>query len=219
MSADLSDLVDNSAVPVSADGAIAASVADAPVLVPEDPAPPTAEELADAQTPLEPDEARDEVERIDPDPTGPVTLVSGAKVEIVPLKLRETMKLLKIVTRGAGGVLEQTMGDLDLDDPAAFAQTFGALIVFSIPEAENEAVEFIQSMVLPYDFSNLPQQDKIDQLNALAVDLSNPELEDVISIIERVVRRESEDIRNLGKRISQAFQLTRKVQPKPPVAS
>lgn len=189
-----------------------AEAADYSTLTPEQAPVPTPSSLAETQTPVEPDAPRDEVERIEPDNTGPITLVNGQVVEVVPLKLRETMKLLKIVTRGAGSVLEGLMGDLDMEDPVAFAQTFGALILMSIPEAENEAVDFIQSMVLPAGFAAIEERDeKISQLNALAVELANPELEDVVSIVERVIRRESEDIRNLGKRISTAFQLTRRV--------
>lgn len=171
----------------------------------------TTEQLAEEQEPIEPDAPRDEVDRIDPDPTGPVLLQNGTLVEVVPLRLRETMKLLKIVTRGGGPILEQLMGDMDLNDPTVFAQTLGALILMSIPEAENEAVEFIQSMVRPVDFDSLPQQEKISQLNALMIDLNNPDLDDVVTIVERVVRRESEDIRNLGKRIATAFKMARKV--------
>lgn len=172
---------------------------------------PTAEGLAEAQTPIVPDAPRDEAERMDPTPTGPVTLMSGQVVDIVPLKLRETMKLLKIVTRGAGAVLEQLMGELDLNDPVAFAQTLGALVIMSIPEAENEAIEFIQAMVRPADYDNLTQEVKITEVNTLMTDLNNPELEDVITIVERVIRRESEDIRNLGKRVAAAFKMARKV--------
>lgn len=172
---------------------------------------PTPEELADAQTPVVPDDPRDEAERLEPDVTGPIVLVGGLEVEVVPLKLRETMKLLKIVTRGAGAVLEQLMGELDLNDPAAFAQTLGALVIMSIPEAENEAVDFIQSMVRPVNFNELEHTQKVAQLDAVVTELANPELEDVVSIIERVIRRESEDIRNLGKRLTAAFKLGRKV--------
>lgn len=180
---------------------------------------PTPVSLAEAQTPVVPDEPRDEAENIDPVPTGPVTLISGRQVEIVPLKLRETMKLLKIVTRGAGPILEQLMGELDLNDPAAFAQTLGALILMSIPEAENEVVDFIQNMARPVNFDKLAQKDKVEQLQGVLTELSNPELDDAVTIIERVVRRESEDIRNLGKRIATAFKLAKKVGEIKPAAS
>ena len=212
MTADLTEISNSAEQAEVGDSAIAvpSSVAEH-IASQEEPEVVTAGQHAEEQTPVVPDPPRDETERLDPEPTGPITLVSGHKVDIVPLKLRETMKLLKIVTRGAGGVLEQTMGGLDLEDPVAFAQTFGALILFSIPEAEDEAVEFIQSMVLPAGFAELPNEEKIEQLNLLAVELANPELDDVVTIVERVVRRESEDIRNLGKRVTQAFKMARKV--------
>lgn len=172
---------------------------------------PSSADMAEAQTPVVPDPPRDEVERIEPANTGPVTLSSGLEVEVVPLKLRETMKLLKIVTRGAGAVLEQLMGDLDLNDPVAFAQTLGALILLSIPEAENEVVDFVRSMVIPVGYKDMDSKEKVEVYRSLLEELDNPELDDVISIVERVIRRESEDIRNLGKRISTAFKLASKV--------
>lgn len=203
----------DSAAVASSDAAVGATVAsDVTEVTSVGPITgPTPAENAAAQTPVEPDEARDEAERIEPVPTGPVTLANGQEVEIVPLKLRETMKLLKIVTRGAGGVLEQLMGELDVNDPVAFAQTFGALILLSIPEAENEVVDFVVSMVRPAEWDALSQEQRIEGLKNIAVELANPELDDVISIVERIVRRESEDIRSLGKRLSQAFSLGRKV--------
>lgn len=184
-----------------------------PAAVPAEPvAAPTPAEQAAQQTPVVPDPPRDEAERIEPDVTGPVVLLSGTQVEVVPLKLREMMKLLKIVTRGAGAVLEQLMGELDLNDPAAFAQTLGALVIMSIPESENEVVDFIQAIVRPAGFDQLTdQKERIAALQALSTELYNPEMEDVISIIERVIRRESEDIRNLGKRIGAAFKISQKV--------
>lgn len=186
----------------------------------ETPAAPTTVELAEAQTPVVPDAPRDESERLDPSPTGPLTLTTGKVVEVVPLKTREMMKLLKIVTRGAGSVLEQLMGELDLSDPAAFAQTLGALIIMSIPEAENEVIEFVQSIVRPANFDQVTDQKaRVEQLTILMAELNNPELDDLISIVERVIRRESEDIRNLGKRIGTAFKLGQKVGLVKPVAA
>jgi hypothetical protein len=183
---------------------------------------PNAATLAAEQTPVVPDPARDESERLNPDPTGPLTLTTGKVVEVLPLKTREMMKLLKIVTRGAGAVLEQLMGELDLSDPAAFAQTLGALIIMSIPEAENEVIEFVQSIVRPYGWDDLAaadRKDAVEQLSVLMAELHNPELDDLISIVERVIRRESEDIRNLGKRIGTAFKLGQKVGLVKPVAT
>lgn len=172
---------------------------------------PTPASLAESQTPVTPDEPRTETERVEPTPTGPVTLLSGTQVNIVPLKLRETMKLLRIVTRGAGSVLEGLINEMDLNDADAFGQTLAALILMSIPEAENEAVDFIQVMVEPVGFDQMNNNEKVESLQKLAQELSNPELDDTVTIIERIVRRESEDIRNLGKRISTAFKMARRV--------
>jgi hypothetical protein len=174
--------------------------------------PVAAEPVPTAGSPdgVQPDPPRDEAERLDPVPTGPLTLSSGTVVEIVPLKLRETMRLLKIVTRGGGGFLQTMAGGLDFEDGAAFGQTLGAMLVMSIPEAENEAVEFIQSMCLPVGFEQMDPKLRVPAQQALFTELYNPELEDVISIIERVIARESEDIRGLGKRIQTAFNLGRR---------
>ena len=203
MSVDVQDLAPaDVSVPVTTEDATSVSV---------DPATPAVAEAAETQTPVVPDPPRDESERLEPIPTGPITLESGTEVEVVPLRLRETMKLLKIVTRGAGSVLEQLMGELDMEDPAAFAQTLGALVIMSIPEAEDEAVAFIQAMVAPANETSLTTQEKITARQSLAQELSNPDLNDTISIIERVIRRESEDIRNLGKRIGAAFKVAGKV--------
>ncbi len=215
MSVDTNTSIDASAAPVpSADGA---SAIKAPSSVGEYMAagqqldePVTVTAGVEA-TPVVPDAPRSDVDRLEPEPVGPLKLECGIEIEIVPLKLRETMKLLKIVTRGAGGALEAMIGQLDMEDPAVFAQTLGALILLSIPEAEDEAVDFIQSMVLPANFANLEPQVQIEKLNELAQELLNPELDDVVTIVERIVRRESEDIRNLGKRITTAFQMSRRV--------
>ena len=196
-------------LPLTTDDSVPVTAEDATSIV--DPATPAVAEATEAQTPVEPDPARDEAERLEPENTGPIVLESGTEVEVVPLRLRETMKLLKIVTRGAGSVLEQLMGELDMEDPAAFAQTLGALVIMSIPEAENEAVAFIQAMVVPANKDALTAQERVELTQKINNELENPDLNDTISIIERVIRRESEDIRNLGKRISAAFKVAGKV--------
>lgn len=176
----------------------------------------SSEELASEQEPIVPDEPRDELERVEPQPTGPITLKSGLVVDVLPLRLRATMKLLRIVTHGAGraGVLESAIGNLDLEDGEEFGQNLAALVLFALPEAEDESVEFIQSMVLPADYVNLDEDTRTDQLNKLAYELADPDLNDVVSIVERVIRRESEELRSLGKRISTAVKLTQKIEKK-----
>jgi hypothetical protein len=157
-----------------------------------------------------PDEPRTEAERLDPQPQGPVTLSSGTRIEIQPLKLRETMKLLRIITHGAGGYVGSLLDGISMEDPAAFAQTLVTVLLMSIPDAERETVEFIQTMCVP---AELPADKKAREqaLSDLADELDNPELEDMVTIIEVVIRRESEDIRALGKRLGSALNLAARV--------
>lgn len=165
------------------------------VVSPAPQAPGSAEPAADPAP--KPMPARDEAERLDPQPT-PSVLSSGTEIDIEPLKLRQFLRLLRIVTRGASDMLENA--NLDFEDPQAFLQTFLGLVIFSIPEAENESVDFIQSMVLPKGLTGDPKKD-IPKIEALRAELDNPELEDVITIFELIVQRESEDLRALGKRL------------------
>lgn len=150
---------------------------------------------------------RDEVDRLDPQPVE-MKLMSGLEFDLEPLKLRQFLRLLRIVTRGASDVLDQAQ--LDFEDPQSFVQTFLGMILFSIPEAEEETVDFIKSMVAPKNMTGNPDKDLI-LVRDLSRELDNPELEDTITIIQCIVERESEDLRALGKRLGQMFQTAQKL--------
>jgi hypothetical protein len=144
-----------------------------------------------------------------------VELEDGRIVVVQRLKTRQLFKLLKIVT--AGGVAGSLSG-LSLpgpdEDTSDFANQLMAIVAFSIPEAEDEAIEFIQSMVLPKG-TNLTPKSKADRqanqdlFDDLEIYLANPEIEDTISIIETIIRTESKDIQRLGKRLMSTFKVTR----------
>lgn len=146
-----------------------------------------------------------------------VVLESGNKVEIVPLKTRQFFKLLKIITRGAGDALTSLRLDPD-DSDVEFATKLIATFGFAIPEAESEAIDFIQSMCKPIGLIERPayslnKQDKErnDTLWVqLVTELDNPELGDTFSIIEAVVTRETPNLKALGKRLGQMFDLAKK---------
>lgn len=146
-----------------------------------------------------------------------VTLSSGNKVEIVPLKTRQFFKLLKIITRGAGDALTSLRldpNDSDMEFAGKLIATFG----FSIPEAEDEAIDFIQSMCKPVGLNDRPasslnKQDREHDLalwEQMVTDLENPELEDLLSVIEAVITQETPNLKALGKRLGQMFNLARK---------
>lgn len=152
---------------------------------------------------------------LDTDANAPVTLVSGLTVQVVPLKTRQFFRLLKIVTHGAGGAL----GSLSID-PNEGAEEFltklVALVVLALPDAEDESIEFIQSMVEPVGLikrMRITKQDKeINEALWAGVheQLYNPELEDLITLIETVIKREAEDIQALGKRLMGMFKIAQK---------
>lgn len=157
--------------------------------------------------PVKPMPPRDEADRLDPSPT-PMVLESGLEFDLEPLKLRQFLRLLRIVTRGAADVLDSTR--LDLENPEDFVQTFLGMVLFSIPEAEEETIDFLKSMVRPKNLTGNPDKDLI-KVQELALEVDNPELEDTVTIIQCVIEREAEDLRALGKRLGTMLQTAQKM--------
>lgn len=150
---------------------------------------------------------RDEIDRLDPQPIE-MRLESGTEFDLEPLKLRQFLRLLRIVTRGAADVLDST--ELNFNNPQEFVQTFLGMVLFSIPEAEEETIDFIKSMVKPKDMTGDPKAD-LPKIQALVAELDNPELEDTLTIVQAVIERESEDLRALGKRLGAMFKVAEKM--------
>ncbi len=150
---------------------------------------------------------RDETDRLDPTPTE-MKLASGTEFDLEPLKLRQFLRLLRIVTRGAADVLDTA--NIDFEDPQSFVQTFLGMVLFSIPEAEEETIDFIKSMVKPKNLTGDPNKDLI-KVQELAQELDNPDLEDTVTIVQVIVENEAEDLRALGKRLSTMFKVAQKL--------
>ncbi len=147
-----------------------------------------------------------------------VKLLDGTVVLIEDLKTRQFFKLLKIITAGSLPLLTSSdLFDLNPDeDPAEFAKRLLAILVLSIPDAENETIAFLRSMVKPAGLIegralNKQDNERNNELTA-RVDqaMANPELDDTVSILEVVVRREANDIQALGKRLGSMFKLAAK---------
>jgi hypothetical protein len=144
-----------------------------------------------------------------------VTLDSGTKVRLLPLKARQFFKLLRIVTHGAGGMLFNVKFSGD-DTPEEFGAKLVAVLGYAIPDADEEVFDFLLSMVEPVDLKtgrNLNKQDKEtnEKLKEEIFDeLYNPELEDMVTLIEAIVKREAEDLQALGKRLMALFSLAQK---------
>jgi hypothetical protein len=144
-----------------------------------------------------------------------VALSSGTEVVIQPLKARQFFKLLRIITHGAGGMLLNVKFSGD-DTPEEFGAKLLALVGFAIPDAEEEVIDFLLSMVKPAGEKSGRKLTK-DELatnkelsDNLFEELYNPELEDLVTLVEAIVQREAADLQALGKRLMSMFELARK---------
>lgn len=154
-----------------------------------------------------------ETDRLDPTPDF-VFLESGLRVQLESLKTRQFFKLLRIITHSAMPNIAEL-----LDAEAGSDEFMGRLlsiVVLSIPDAEDETIEFIRAMCYPAGLVERKFLNKQDVEHnkllwaALDEELDNPELADTVTIIEAVVRREAADIQALGKRLGAMLSLAEK---------
>jgi len=144
-----------------------------------------------------------------------VTLSTGTQVVLQPLKARQFFKLLRIITHGAGGMLLNVKFSPE-DTPEEFGGKLIALVGFAIPDAEEEVIDFLLSMARPVGekAGRRLSKDEIAEnkrLNdELFDELYNPELEDLVTLVEAIVKREAEDLQALGKRLMAMFDLAKK---------
>lgn len=129
----------------------------------------------------------EDLEVILPDLSEPVTL-GGIQARVRRLKTREFAALLKIITTGLGGALSTIR--VDLASPATAARDFGALLMLAVPNAIEEMINFLAVVCEPVDENDRP---------ALAKYLrDNPDIEDLMVVVERVAEQERDEIRMLG---------------------
>jgi len=143
----------------------------------------------------------------------PITLESGLEIKVERLKTRALMSLLKILTRGAAEVLGQLRFSEDTSQEEFTGQLIGAVIL-AIPEAEDETIEFINRMVSPAGIKEgrLSKDDIHKNVlleERLRAELKDPELEDLLTIVQEIVRVEAPHILALGKRLGALIQAQR----------
>lgn len=137
----------------------------------------------------------------------PLTLCSGFEIEVLRLKTRATMSLLKILTRGASTVLGELAFSSEMRTEEFTGQLLGAMIV-AIPEASDETVEFINMMVEPAGLkkgrklsdADFRHNDELEE--KLRDELEDPELDDLVTVLEQIIKNEGEHILALGKRLA-----------------
>lgn len=140
-------------------------------------------------------------------PSAFVTLEDGTEVEIERLRTRQLFRLLKVLTTGAGDFLSSINLGADTDSEEFMGNLIAALVL-AIPNAEDEAIEFILSMVKPTGLvvgNRLSDNEvtiNVEKFAVIQEKFFNPEIDDLFTVIERVVRIEAPHIQSLGKKIS-----------------
>lgn len=142
-----------------------------------------------------------------------VVLSNGIKVSIFPLKARQFFKLMRIMTRG-GSILMMTalvndFGNMTVDE---FASQLVGLLLYSVPEAPEATFEFLYSMIdmEPFQKSGKDGFEWTKEGQAINALLNDPELEDVMTIIQQVVEDNKHDLSGLGKKIKSLFAVAEK---------
>lgn len=155
-----------------------------------------------------------DIDRLDASPVE-VALSTGLVVSVERLRTRQFFKLMKILTRGAGAMLMEIRLDASMPQEEFMGKLLG-LIILSVPEAENEALEFLRSMTFPSGLGQSRNPTSVEKANNDALwekfnlTLQNPELDDTVTIFETIVRAEAADIQRLGKRLAAMMKIAEK---------
>lgn len=154
-----------------------------------------------------------DIDNLSPESSDIITLESGFTVRVERLKTRQLMSLMKILTRGLGGAVATIFtAQQDEDGSEEYAaQLLGAMLM-SIPEAEDETIEFVKRMVSPGalnpDARTKPELGANEELWVkLDAHLDNPEIIDLITICTRIVEVEAPHIQALGKNLAVLFKV------------
>jgi hypothetical protein len=145
-----------------------------------------------------------------------LTLSDGTRLRLVDLKARQFFKLLKILTHGPAMQLMAAQGTAGLL-AGSEDEILGRLVAFigvSIPDSFDEVVGFLYDMVEPADLrkgtDKKTREDNAALQQHVAQTLSNPDPEDMVDLIEAIVRRESADLAALGKKVMKLLSLAQK---------
>jgi hypothetical protein len=157
-----------------------------------------------------------ELDRLDPQPVT-CKLTTGFEVEIQRMRTRQFFRLLRVLTHGAGPAMMQAGLDFKAD-ASEFAGKLLVLVVMSIPDAESEAVQFLQSMCRPAglvekDGAALTKQEaEADKAlwERYSEELHNPALDDTFDLIEIIIGQEAPELQALGKKLQRVMSLYQK---------
>lgn len=161
-----------------------------------------------------------ELDALDPVP-GIITLSTGTEVKLLDLKARQFFKLLRIISHGPAMAALTNSSNLLQGEPEAVVMRLVGFLLVSIPDAYDETLAFLQDMVQPVNLKEAPKSaDKAVALKTaehnnaqwaeLAEAMENPEIEDVIDLVDAIIKRESADLAALGKKVASLFKVAEK---------
>jgi hypothetical protein len=141
-------------------------------------------------------------------------LSTGFTVEIVRLRTRQFFRLLKVLTHGAGPALMRTGLDFRTGGEE-FASKLIMLVVMSIPDAEQEAIGFLQSMCKPHGLTDKPEsqltkqqaEDNKKLWDDFNTELFNPDPSDTLDLIEQIMLQEAPELQALGKKLQKMLEM------------
>lgn len=111
--------------------------------------------------------------------------IDGIRCTVKRLKTIEMLSLVRVLTRGLGQSMQEVRLDFDSEEVAS---DLAALMVIAIPEAVDEFVTFLHSVVVPIDST---------RHSDLKVALANPPIETLLDVAEVIATQEKDDLKSL----------------------
>lgn len=142
---------------------------------------------------------------------------AGYELVLQKMMTRQFFRMLAILTSTVGPALVREVlsfqGGMKPDQAREFSTRLMGLLMMAIPEAEEKALAFVGSMVLPKGYIDkkpselsASQRDENDRLIREMNDkLWNPPPEDTLVLVEAIVRSEARDLVALGNRAARMF--------------
>lgn len=162
--------------------------------------------------------AKSEIDAIDPQ-SDLYVFEDGFEVRVAPLRTRQLLKLMRIITHGAAPIFDDVASVILSGDEGEVGGRLVGLMLFAVPEAEDETLEFLRSMVTPSTLSSgtsanslAKNQEAVAELDAR---MENPSLNDVFGLVRLIITRESGELANLGKQLTAALTAQSETQEPP----
>ena len=187
------------------------------------PTPALADEAEEIEASPEPETvtSEDEMERLDPVPDT-YTFADGTTVAIERLKTRQFFKLLRIITHGGMDALQSIRLD-PRQGTEVFTENLIALLIFAVPESEDETIEFLRAMVVPQQVvvpDDVPPSSVAKVADNLRIaakakvdaEFTNMGLDDLLGLVEVIIRREAPELKALGIRLADTLKFNRAAQ-------